>query len=43
MTKDLTTEERMKEINDKADEVERKIEAVRVKRVAVQILILKEL
>ena len=35
ITKDMTTEERIKEINDKADEVEREIEAMRVKRVAM--------
>ena len=35
MTKDMTTEERIKEINDKADEVEKEIEAMRAKRVAV--------
>lgn len=31
----MSTEERIKEINDKADEVEREIEAMRAKRVAV--------
>lgn len=35
ITKDITTEERIKEINDKADEVEREVEAMRAKRVAV--------
>lgn len=35
MTKDMTTVERIKEINDKADEVEKEIEAMRAKRIAV--------
>ncbi len=35
MAKDMTIEERIKEINVSADEVERKIEAIRVKRVAM--------
>ena len=35
MTKNMTTEERIKEINDKDDEVEREIEALRAKRVAI--------
>jgi hypothetical protein len=35
MAKDMTIEERIKEINVSDDEVERKIEAIRVKRVAM--------